>query len=139
MEEGRHDAPRLTGRRSEQAVHTVHVPARNVKRRVMLADRLLIGALQKAIDLAVGVVVQPLGGVEAFRHLYASAASARICHAVGPVVVGAGAGRSALRQRHPKPDCRISPMLDGLSCYMTGRTATAAYLSLMPLIVRHPG
>src|SRR5258708_6729877 len=54
----RHDAPRLTGRTSEQAVHPVHVPARNVKRRVLLADRLLIGALQEAIDLAVGVVVQ---------------------------------------------------------------------------------
>src|SRR5258708_11257693 len=54
----RHDAPRLTGRTSEQAVHPVHVPARNGKRRVMLADRLLIGALHEAIDLAVGVLVQ---------------------------------------------------------------------------------
>src|ERR1700722_11910301 len=41
---------------SEQAVHLVHITARDVQRRVVPADGLFVRAFEQAVDLAVGVV-----------------------------------------------------------------------------------
>src|SRR5215469_1048191 len=57
-EGGADSAIAVPGARSEQAVHPVHVSARHTEGRMMLADRLLVGTVKQAVNLAVLVVVQ---------------------------------------------------------------------------------
>src|SRR5271169_2243782 len=50
--------PGRYGLRSGEAVDLVHVCARDAERGVVLADGVLVGPVQQAVHLAVGVVVQ---------------------------------------------------------------------------------